>query len=225
MHKIDIPQFVIERVTARRGGLTLFKEVEGPKTALVVIDLQNAFMLPGMPGEIPFAREIVPNVNKLADAVRGKGGKVVWVQMTLEDEGPDRWSVYLHYMSGPEFRAAELAALGRGSHGHDLYKDLDVRDGDFVLEKSRFSAFIQGSSDLDKRLREAGIDTVIVTGAVTNTCCESTARDAMMLNYKTVFVADGNACRTDEEHNTTLTNILRIFGDVASTTDIIARLK
>jgi ureidoacrylate peracid hydrolase len=74
-------------------------------------------------------------------------------------------------------------------------------------------------------LREAGIDTVIITGTVTNTCCESTARDAMMLNYKTIFVSDANACRTDEEHNTTLGNILRIFGDVASTQEVIGRLK
>ncbi len=94
-----------------------------------------------------------------------------------------------------------------------------------VLEKTRFSAFIQGSSSLDEQLRGAGIETVIITGTVINTCCESTARDAMMLNYKTVFVSDANACRTDEEHNASLGNIMQIFGDVASTDDVIRRLK
>jgi ureidoacrylate peracid hydrolase len=77
MHKIDIPQYVIDRVKARRPGLTLFAELDSPSTALTVVDLQNAFMRPGMPGEIPFAREIVSNVNVLAEAVRRKGGRVV----------------------------------------------------------------------------------------------------------------------------------------------------
>jgi ureidoacrylate peracid hydrolase len=225
MHKIEIAQHILDRVAARRGGTTLFKELQGRKTALVVIDLQNAFMLPGMVGEITYAREIVPNVNALAEAVRRAGGKVVWVQMKIETAGEGAWTVYLEHMSGPVFRDAEIAALTPGSHGHALHDDLDVRDGDMVIEKTRFSAFIQGSCDLDSRLREAGIDTVIITGTVTNTCCESTARDAMMLNYKTIFVSDANACRTDEEHNTTLGNILRIFGDVASTQEVIGRLK
>lgn len=225
MHKIDIPQFIIDRVKARRGELTLFKELQGHSTALIVIDLQNAFMQPGMPGEIPFAREIVQNVNALARAVRKTGGKVVWVQMAFDEEGSRYWSVYLDHVSGREFRAAELAALARGSNGHALYPELDVQRQDLILEKTRFSAFIQGSSNLDSILRSVGIDTVIITGTVTNTCCESTARDAMMLNYKTVFVSDANACRTDEEHNTTLANILRIFGDVAATQEVIGRLK
>ncbi len=100
------------------------------------------------------------------------------------------------------------------------YDALDVKPHDLKVEKNRFSAFIQGSSDLDKLLKERGIDTVLVTGTVTNTCCESTARDAMMLNYKTVMVSDANAAATDDEHNATLANILRIFGDVMSTDEV-----
>ena len=117
-----------------------------------------------------------------------------------------------------------MKGLARGSHGQALYDTLDVQTADLKVEKNRFSAFIQGSSDLDKLLKERGIDTVLVTGTVTNTCCESTARDAMMLNYKTVMVSDANAAATDEEHNATLANMLRIFGDVMSTDEVIARL-
>lgn len=140
------------------------------------------------------------------------------------EQGPGRWSVYLDHFSSAAFRDAEVAALTPGNPGHELYAGLDVRPEDLVIRKTRFSAFIQGSSDLDARLRAAGMDTVIVTGTVSNTCCESTARDAMMLNYKTVFVSDGNACRTDEEHNTTLANIYRIFGDVQTAKEVIAKL-
>lgn len=91
--------------------------------------------------------------------------------------------------------------------------------------KSRFSAFLQGSSDLDEQLRRRGVDTVLITGTVSNVCCESTARDAMMLNYRTIFVSDANATRTDEEHNATLGNMVMCFADVASTEEVLRQLE
>ena len=224
MHKIDIPSYIIDRVTKARGKLHAFDTLAGPATALLVVDLQNCFMLPPYPTEVPLAREIVPNVNKLAAATRAAGGAVVWIQMTHSEQDKKTWSVFYDNVSNALNKAEGLKRLGRGTHGQALYDTLDVKPNDLKVEKNRFSAFIQGSSDLDKLLKERGIDTVLVTGTVTNTCCESTARDAMMLNYKTVMVSDGNAAATDAEHNATLANILRIFGDVMSTDEVIARL-
>ena len=63
-------------------------------------------------------------------------------------------------------------------------------------------------------MRESGIDTILVAGTVTNVCCESTARDAMMLNYKVVMVSDCNAADNDDDHNGTLRAIYLTFGDV-----------
>jgi ureidoacrylate peracid hydrolase len=223
MHKISIPDYALKGAERRRGKLHPFERLSGPASALVVIDLQNAFMLPDMPAEIPYAREIVPNVNRLAAAVRGVGGKVVWIKMTVQDETA-RWSVYFDHFMSPERRGSVLKALSRGDRGHALHADLDVQSADLVVEKTRYSAFIQGSSDLDRILRGLGIDTVIIAGTVTNVCCESSARDAMMLNYKTVLVSDANAARTDEEHNATLASILQVFGDVFTTDEVIARL-
>jgi ureidoacrylate peracid hydrolase len=224
MHKIEIPQNIIDRVTKARGKLHAFDQLVGPATALLVVDLQNCFMLPPYPTEVPLAREIVPNVNKLAAATRAAGGAVVWIQMTHTEQDKKTWSVFYDNVSNALNKADGLKRLGRGTHGQALYDTLDVKPADLKVEKNRFSAFIQGSSDLDKLLKERGIDTVLVTGTVTNTCCESTARDAMMLNYKTVMVSDANAAATDQEHNATLANILRIFGDVMSTDEVIARL-
>ena len=224
MHKIEIPQYIIDRVTRLRGKLHAFDELAGPSTALLVVDLQNVFMLPPYPTEVPLAREIVPNVNKLAKATRDAGGIVVWIQMTHDESDKQSWSVFYENVSSAAKRVDGLKGLARGSHGQALYDGLDVEPQDLKVEKSRFSAFIQGSSDLDKLLKARGIDTVLVTGTVTNTCCESTARDAMMLNYKMVMVSDGNAATTDDEHNATLANMLRIFGDVMSTDEVIARL-
>jgi ureidoacrylate peracid hydrolase len=224
MHKVAIPENIVARITKKRGQLHIFDALTGAETALVVVDLQNCFMLPPYPTEIPMAREIVPNVNRLAQAVRAVGGAVVWIQTAHTAEDLKTWSVYYDYVGSSRNRGDGLKQLTRGTHGYELYETLDVQPGDLKVEKNRFSAFIQGSSDLDKLLKARGIDTVIVTGTVTNTCCESTARDAMMLNYKTVMVSDANAAATDEEHNATLANILRIFGDVMSTEEVVARL-
>ena len=71
-------------------------------------------------------------------------------------------------------------------------------------------------------LRDRGLDTILVTGTVTNVCCESTARDAMMLNFRTVMVTDGNAAVTDEDHNASLAAFYLTFGDIMSTDMLIA---
>jgi ureidoacrylate peracid hydrolase len=223
MHKVRIPQDILDRITVRRGRLHPFEQIDGTKTALVVIDLQNAFMLPGMPTEVKTARDIVPNVNRLAKAVRAAHGKVVWVKMTLDGQR-EPWSVCYEYFGSPSHSASEHRVLSRGDHGHDLYGGLEPLSSDLEVEKTRFSAFIQGSSDLDAKLRTLGIDTVIIVGTVTNTCCESSARDAMMLNYKTIVISDANAAHSDDEHNATLANILRMFGDVRTTDETVGLL-
>lgn len=221
MHKIDISNEMLKRGKGREGQ-PLYSRLNGPATALVVIDLQNMFMLPEMPLEVPVARAIVPNVNRLAQAVRDAGGAVVWVQMTSDDnfDGWTRW----YDRAPPDRRDEVLRQLKRGEYGHALHAELDVWRDDLKIEKTRFSAFIQGASGLDRALRARGIDTVIVTGTLTNVCCESTARDAMMLNYKVVMVSDALAAHSDEEHNASLSLFYATFGDVQSVDEAIASL-
>ena len=100
-----------------------------------------------------------------------------------------------------------------------------MRPDDLIVEKNRFSAFIQGSSELAEVLRERGLDTLLITGTVTNVCCELTARDAMMLNFRTIMVTDGNAAVTDEDHNASLVAFYLTFGDIMSTDMLIALLE
>jgi len=85
----------------------------------------------------------------------------------------------------------------------------------------RYSAFIQGSSDLPEQLRAQGFDTVLICGTVTNTCCESSARDATMLNFRTIMVSDGLAAQNDAEHAASLTAFYLIFGDVLTVDEVI----
>jgi ureidoacrylate peracid hydrolase len=80
------------------------------------------------------------------------------------------------------------------------------------------------ATNIDRQLRDAGMDTVVIVGTLTNVCCESSARDAMMLNYRLLFVSDANATLSDAEHNATLATILRVFGDVVTTEEVVTLL-
>ncbi len=155
----------------------------------------------------------------MAAAMRAAGGTVVWIRMTLVGQA-EAWSVFFAGYPRPGL----LDEMTPGAHGHALHDALDVQPADLILDKTRFSAFIQGSSDLDRTLSARGIDSLVLVGTLTNVCCESTARDAMMLNYRLVFVSDANAALSDEEHNATLNAILRVFGDVRPTEEVVALL-
>jgi len=225
MHKIEIPQWASELALARRGKRHVHESLDPAKTALIVVDLQNAFMVEEVAvAYVAYAVAIVPNVNKLAAAVRRTGGKVFFIKHTVDDASSIAWSEWLNMMR-PSVRDSLVRNLAPGSRGHAIYADLDVKPEDEIVQKYRFSAFLQGSCDLPQRLRAQGYDTVLIAGTVTNVCCESSARDAMMLNFKTIMISDANAARTDAEHNATLGTFYAIFGDVMDTAFLIERLE
>jgi ureidoacrylate peracid hydrolase len=224
MHKIAIPQAAIDRVLKRRDQLHVFNDIDPARTAHIVVDLQNGFMAPGQPAEIPAAREIVPNVNRISAALRAAGGLVVYIQNTIDATAKQAWSNWFTYMSGERRKEAMDAAFADGSFGHSLWPELEVLAGDTRVKKNRFGAFVPGSSNLHEVLQARNIDTVIITGTATNVCCESTARDAMMMNYKVIFVSDGTATFNDEEHNATLGIMLAMFADVMTTDEVVVRL-
>jgi ureidoacrylate peracid hydrolase len=225
MHKIQISPELIQRLTAERGGrLHLFDEVDPARTAHIVIDMQNGFMEPGAPVEVPAAREIVPNVNALSQAARDAGARNIFVRFTTPAAAPDQWSSFYSRFS-PQSRQAHQEAFAPGAHYWQLWPELEVRDADMQVDKGRFAAFIPGTCDLHQILQERGIDTLIISGTLTNCCCESTARDAMQLNYKVIFVSDANATFTDAEHNATLNNMCALFADVMSTEEVIGVLQ
>ncbi|HXC28628.1 MAG TPA: cysteine hydrolase [Stellaceae bacterium] len=215
---------VAARIAARRGE-HCFAELDPAKTALVVIDMQHAFMNPEVGHAVcPAALDTVPAINRIAGVLREAGGGVFWVRMTHDERCLDDWSVAFG-MAPPEQRAKRIAALTAGSLGHSLWPDLDVKPEDEIVDKYRYSGFLPGTSELPDRLRARGFDTVLITGTVTNVCCESSARDAMMTNFKTIMVSDGNAAMTQAEHDAALTAFYNIFGDVMDTGMLIAALQ
>jgi ureidoacrylate peracid hydrolase len=225
MHPFTMPPHIVARVVSKRGKIHAFGDIDPAKTALLVIDLQNAFMLAGTAHTLcEMAPRIVPNVNRLARALRDAGGSVIWVRTTATEETRKDWSIYYDLLA-PEAQQRRLDALAEGSIGHDFWAELDIRPQDLIVSKLRYSAFIQGSSDLADELRARGLDTVLVTGCVTNVCCESTARDAMMLNFKTIMVSDGNAAANDQEHANSLIAFYLNFGDVLTADEAIEGLR
>jgi ureidoacrylate peracid hydrolase len=223
MHKIAISEAALARVRTRVGRLHPFEAIDPRRTALLVIDMQNYFVKPGHQGEVPLAREIVPNINRLAAELRRHGGHVVWIRNGTADTRQS-WSNYHDWLTTPERMQRRYDSMAEGHDGFEYWQGNDIRPEDARLTKTRYSAFIQGSSDIERHLRDRGIDTLLITGTATNVCCESTARDAMQMNYKVIFVADGNAALTDAEHNATLNNMVALFADVMTTEEAIGAL-
>ncbi len=219
-----IPDAIAERVIARRGTPHAFADLDPRRTALVVIDLQHAFMNDAVGfAVVPAARAIVPAVNRLAAALRAVGGGVFWIKMTHDQHCLDDWSV-AYDLHTPEFREKRIAALSEGGLGHELWPELDVRPEDEIVKKYRYSAFMPGTSELPERLKARGFDTVLIAGTVTNVCCESSARDANMMNFRVIMVSDGNAAFTQAEHDAALAAFYSVFGDVMDTEMIIRGL-
>src|SRR5260370_21962824 len=172
---------------------------------------------------VPAARDIVPAVNRLAAAVREAGGGGVWIKVTHDDRCLEDWSVAFE-LATPAMREKRIAALSEGTLGHDLWPELDVLLQDEIIKKYRYSAFMPGTSELPDRLRARGFDTVLITGTVTNVCCESSARDANMTNFRTIMVSDGNAANTQAEHDASRSAFYNTFRDVMHTEMIITTL-
>jgi ureidoacrylate peracid hydrolase len=223
MHNAFIKPEHIETMMRRGGKEHSVESLNGHATALVVVDMQIYFMGKGQPSECPVARDIVPNVNRLAEATRRAGGKVIWIQTHSGPDSKDFWSAYYDRMT-PENGEKRVTGMEPGGSGFDIWPDLDVRDEDEIVPKTRYSAFLPAPSKLEAVLKKSNIDTMLVTGVSTCTCCESTARDGMMLNYRTMMISDGCAAPDDNLHNNSINQFYLQFGDVQSTDEVIALL-
>jgi len=223
MHRYVVSDAVKKRLLHRQGKLLSHDEIDAARTALIVVDMQNHFVAEGFPAEVPLSREIVPTINRLARAMRAAGGQVVWVQTTATG-ALEHWGNRHKYLLTPERAAERLASLHEGADGFKLYAALEPLPNDLRVKKITYSAFIAGSSDIDAQLRSRGIETVLIAGTATNVCCESSARDAMMLDYRVIMLSDANATWTDDEHAASLDNFMLFFGDVMTADEVISRL-
>lgn len=217
------PNAIIERVEARQGTLHPYPAFEAAHTAFVVVDLQNYYTDSQYQGHCAAAKATFPAVNRLAGALRAAGGRVIWIQ-TSADGAQTSWSHHHRHMLTPERSERRLRELSACHDGYKIAPGLDVSPKDIHVVKRCYSALAQGSSSLHETLSEARIKTVLIGGTATNVCCESTARDAMMMDYPTIMVHDALSSFTENEHVNALHNWMLYFGDVLGVDDVIERL-
>ena len=227
MHDIAIRPEIVERVVKRRGRVRLFERLDPTRTAAVYIDMQVTFLAPGAPVEVPMARAIVPQINSLNARLRALGVPIYWVaHANTSRYGASDWPGFFDHFVSDEARERTIAGLAPGAEGQqlwpELWPELEVADDDTVLFKNRYSALIAGSSSLETMVRGRSIDTLLIGGTKTDVCCESTARDAMMLDFKTIMLTDCCAALSDEEHRNTLETIIQQFGDVMTADEALA---
>jgi ureidoacrylate peracid hydrolase len=224
VHKVTIRQEIIDRVTARRGRVHWFDTLDPRTTALVVIDMQNTFCAPGSPAEVAVSREIVEPINALTRRLRALDVPVIWVlHANTHNAGKSDWEVFFNHVVSGDVRMKTIEGLAPGRQS--VWSGLEQGDADITVIKNRYSALAHGSSSLERVLRNMGVDTLLVAGTKTNVCCESTARDAMMLDFKVVMLSDCTAALSDDEHRATLETIIQQFGDVLTSDEAVARLQ
>lgn len=198
------------------------------RAALLVIDMTNDFIATGAPYECAEARELIPRINRLIGLARARGLPVVCTTQVHDPSGADLGMVaYLHPIT------ANGTALVEGTEGVAIHPEIDFSpETDELLVKRRYSAFY--GTDLENFLRRRGIDSVIITGVATHSCCEATARDALFRDFAVYFVSDATATvgladagwgefSPDQVHRFALTDIAHFIGRVGST-DALADL-
>lgn len=221
-HAVD-HRAILDRLAATRGGVgNVFGAIDPRRTAHVIVDMQNGFMEPGAPVEVPAARTIVNEINAISHAMRKAGGLNVFLRYTTPPDWQTGWTVFWERMGVAA--ADHRAAFTPGAHYHELWPQLDVTADDLVIDKHRFSAFTPGTCTLNDSLKQRGIDTLVISGTLTNCCCESTARDAMQHNYRVIMAADANAALSDEEHAATLHILGFVFADLRSSEELVEML-
>jgi biuret amidohydrolase len=207
--------------------------VDREATALVVVDMTNDFLEPGVPQECAAGREIVPRLVELVGACRNAGVVVVYTSHMHRADGSDmgRMAESFSHLVDAERRPITLV---EGTRGVEVVDELAPAKGEIVIRKSRYSAFY--NTDLETVLRTKGITTLIIGGVATNICCESTARDAMFRDYRVIFLADGNAALDlpdlgwgaighEEVQRVVLSTLAAGFCEVATVRDVIARVE
>jgi ureidoacrylate peracid hydrolase len=224
VHDVGLPQHLIDELKRNAARERFFATILAPRAALVVVDMQNHWVSEQGIGHVQHAQGVVPQINILARTLREGGGVVAWVRSTFTGVGRSAWPMLFEQLEG-EMGPRIRAALSPSDPMHEFWHGLDIDDRDLIIDKDRFSAFAEGASDLEAKLRTRSIDTIIVTGCVTNICCDSTARDAMMRDFRTIMVSDANAARTDDEHVGGLVTFAKTFGAVMTTAELVSRIE
>ena len=190
------------------------------EAALVIVDMQIAFVDSRSPLSSEAAREFVPRINELAALCRKLHTPVIFIKANGRPDGSDS-GLSREFHSGhfePEM------APQQGKKGAELFPGLDVKPNDYIVPKIRYSAFIPGSSSLEPLLRGLNRSSIIICGVATDVCVGTTTIDGMMLGFKVFFVSDLTATATAERQKVALELYDGNFAKVMTSAEIMNEL-
>ena len=213
-------------VVLGRALTTLKRKVDPEHAALVVVDVQNDFCADGgyfnREGyDMKPVQAMVSRLIDLIDRAREVGLTIIYIQ-NIYNSGNNCYlsDVWLEQAKRTRKRAyTKYPVCERDSWGADFYQGIKPSPAEIIVNKHRFSAFVD--TDLDLILRSKGIRTLIMSGVATNICVETTARDGFMKDYYIVFLKDCTSTFSEEMHNNTLKTIDHFFGEVVDSGDIL----
>lgn len=177
--------------------------------ALLVVDMQNYFLNPDEHAFIPSAPAILPNVISLMDICREHGIPTILTRHLNNRHDAGLMGIRWHEVIREEDPRSEII------------RDISSLGGE-VLVKSQFDAF--HNTNLEKRLKAAGVKQIIMTGVMTNMCCETTARSAFVKGFEVIMPVDATAAYNYEFHLATFLNMAYMFSRPITTRDLIAAM-
>lgn len=206
------------------------------ESAVIVVDMQNAFVSPGGMFDIigfdlsKFRRVIKPTKDVL-DISRKLGLKIIYVRHVyspdLSDAGsqnsPNYWKEYslLLMRKSPELKDKLLI---KGTWGAEIIDEIKPLAGDFIIDKQRYSGFT--NTELEDILKSLGVKYLFFTGIALNICVESTIRDAFSKDFWPVLISDCCAATGPKyTRRATLWNIKQLFGWVTTSRNYIKALR
>ncbi len=199
----------------RSSGEALFN-VAQDKTALLIVDMQNAFLEPGALLEVSDGRSMIPKLTSLIEQCRAQKLPIVWIQ--LDSTAPYGGMLIRKY---PMLESEKI--LFKGTHSFDLFNEVPVPlENEYRIVKHKYDAFHQ--TDLDTLLRNLSIESIIITGVTTDCCCESTARAAFERDYCVAFTSDGTATFDPRQHAASLKLMDELFGRVMTIDEVMNEL-
>ncbi|MDP2931830.1 MAG: isochorismatase family cysteine hydrolase [Chloroflexota bacterium] len=205
---------------------TVEKKVNPAHTALVVVDMQNDFLAKGGAFDkegvdLSMMQAITPKLVKFIDSARAAGVTVVYIQSIYYAE--NNWflsDVWLeHHIRTGKGKHYKYPICEKGAWGADFYGGIKPLPGEIIVNKHRYSAFIE--TDLDLVLRSRGIRTLVMTGVASDICVAMTAKVGFFKDYYIVFLKDLSATLSLEAHNNVLKDIDMFYGQVLDSSEVL----
>jgi len=191
--------------------------IDSDKTAHLVIDMQRDFVEEGRPMEVPMARQRLPKMQELVSNSRALGIPIIYTQHVLLDSfdvSPLETAIQPHL---------KVSGMRAGTDGIDIVDQLHPADDDVVIVKHRYDAFhnTRLESVLNTIRGYRGVDTLLITGTLTEVCCGSTARSGFMRDFRIAFASQATGGLSEAAQIATENAMATFFGRVMTNAQIL----